>query len=189
MLVLALSVSVASASERRILLATVPSSGSTWLRQVVEIARGVASETVYAGWRKDVPHRRYNPETYSWGHPCGTMTNALNPTGDPTLPRAPMHARFGICPLMRLANESERVLIKTHFPWASFVGEGEAELGNRPGQFGGVIMTRRDSADNLDACARLPKDVSSGQGGRDGWCDKWGAKYGACDGPARGTVE
>ena len=138
----------------RIVLATVPSSGTTWLRQVVEIARGIASETVYEGKQANAHGRRYNEATFSWGHPCGIMTRSSNGfQHDYGESPKPMHARFGICPLMRLANSTENILIKTHFPAISS-GPEELQRGNSPGQLGGVILTRRDVADNYKACLR-----------------------------------
>ena len=145
-LLLALASAGHIASRRRVMFPTVPSSGSSWLRALVEAARGVASETVY--------HQeggRWHSPTLSFGNACGAFR---------------LHSK-GTCATIHTAT-TERVMIKTHFPFATYLWwESKDRHLTLPALIGGVIKTTRDPRAAFDDCVR--KNYAGVKAG--GWND------------------
>ena len=117
-------------AHRRVIFASVPSSGSSWLRSLVEFARGIASEHVYGLVGEP---GTWHPRTLSFGRPCGTCSVQ----GE----------------LVRAATGNERVMIKTHFPFAQFNHGLDRQI-SIPALVGGVVKTVRSPNETRADCQR-----------------------------------
>ena len=120
---------------RRIMFPTIPSSGSTWIRTLVDMSRGIASEAVYGTNEGGMWH----PETMSYGHACGRTEGHK------------LHSE--LCTRIRGAVAPEAVLIKTHWPFANFIASADERFA-RPSTVGGVIKTVRDPRTTYSDCVR-----------------------------------
>jgi len=117
---------------RRIMFPTIPSSGSTWIRQLVDMSRGIASESVYGTNEGGMWHAGTLSYGHAWHTHCG-------PNGPGTR--------------IRGAVSPEAVLVKTHWPFANFISLADERFA-RPSTVGGVIKTVRDPRSTYSDCAR-----------------------------------
>ena len=115
-------------TRRRVMFASVPSSGSTWLRSLVEFARGIASEHVYGLVGEP---GTWHPSTLSFGRACGTCS---------------VQGEH-----VRAATGNKRVMIKTHFPFAQFNHGLDRQI-SIPALVGGVVKTVRSPNETRADC-------------------------------------
>ena len=63
------------------------------------------------------------------------------------------HAAFGLCPMIRSARAPEKVMVKTHWPFANFIDRADEGFA-KAGTIGGVIKTVRDPRVTYSDCKR-----------------------------------